>query len=399
MNQRPLQARTTRVLSPGLLAVALILVTVLVVNGMPRLLELAGGSRAASGEVVAPAQTELVFVNATVPQASRPGTCAERSLFAPRDDAWRCVVGGATFDPCFEALPATGAAATAQPAIVCGAEPLSGATGFVVRGALPPTRPNDAGARIPPATLESLTYSIDLVPAPVTLTRGQFYLPWVDATGGSVLVGLSELRAEGDLDRDGDIDLAVLLVADAADDRMFIYLGAVINENGSAVATATIPLGDRIKVDNIEIRNGQIIANMTTHTGDDPDCCPTLDVEYHYTLAGDRLNQVTDGWRLEMAGGSQCLPVQSQTAGGGMPFAYQCSDGTWLRNGLRPGQVWHAVPAGALRAGGQEGAAGASVASGAAEAQGAFSTGAGAGTPTGAAQPPLELVPIVRIWQ
>ncbi|MGL4650425.1 MAG: hypothetical protein ACRC1H_13540, partial [Caldilineaceae bacterium] len=324
------------------------------------------------------------------PLATRPGSCDARSLFAPRADAWRCTVEGTVFDPCFE-LHAGGAGA-----IVCGAEPLSGALGFAVGGALPPALPTSAAAPIDPSSLDSLTYAIDLLPTPVTLSRGQFYVPWVDQTGGSLLVGLSELRAEGDLDGDGDADQAALLVADAADDRMFIYLGAIINEPAGPRASATLALGDRVKVDNLEIANGQIIVTMTTHTGDDPACCPTLDVNYHYVLAGDWLRQVADGWRLELAGGNQCLPVQSQAAGGGMQFSYQCSDGTWLRSGLIPGKVWGAVPAG----GRSEEPANAGAATVTAIGTGAApAAGVSGGTPATVSGADSGTVPVVRVWQ
>lgn len=389
MSQSPLPARTTRILSPGLAAVAFILVAVLFANGLPRLSTLMGAEAASARTIVPPSQTEILHTLVQRPEAGKPGVCDARSLFAPRADAWRCTVEGTTFDPCFE-THRSGAATTEANAgdagaIVCGAEPLSGAPGFFVRGALPPALPTSTTPPIGASALESLTYQIDLIGAPVTLTRGQFYVPWVEQTNGSVLVGLSELRAGGDLDGDGDEDQAVLLVADAADDRMFIFLGAVLNENGVARASATLPLGDRVKVDNLEIARGQILVTMTTHTGDDPACCPTLDALYPYVLTGDRLMQVVDGWRLELAGGVQCVPVQSQAGGGGMGFAYQCSDGAWLRSGLQTGQVWYGTPAGATIVPMQAVAA---------------SPTAGDTTSAGATAAALRSqIPVVRVWQ
>ncbi len=353
-------SRATRVVWPGLLALALIVVAVLLANGLPRLANLVAARRAPAGVVAAPAQTEIVYVSPALPPTSKPGACSAGSLFSPRADAWRCTVQSAIFDPCFETAAPVAASVVITPgvpqpaatgAIVCGAEPLSGAPGFVVRDALPPADTASTTPAINASTLESIAYRIDLLGAPVTLTRGQFYVPWVESTQGSLLVGLSELRAAGDLDGDGDEDQAVLLVADAADDRMFIYVGAVVNDDGVPRASATLRLGDRVKVDNLEVENGQIVVTLTTHTSDDPACCPTLDAEYHYVLAGDALTQIVDGWRLELAGGVQCQPVEAQAAGGGVGFAYQCSDGSWLNRGLLPGQVWQALAAGSSSAG------------------------------------------------
>lgn len=370
--------RTTRVIWPGLIALILIVIAVLLANGLPRLAQLVAARGATAGVAATPAQTEIIYVSPQLPATTRAGTCTAGSLIVPRADAWRCTVAGTVYDPCFETAsasataPMTGAASSAAGGgIVCGAEPLSGAPGFAVRDALP-VEPVAAGApaasapAIDVAQLESIAYNIDLLGGPVTLTRGQYYVPWVEQTQGSLLVGLSELRAAGDLDGDGDEDQAVMLVADAADDRMFIYLGAVLNEGGQPRVSATLPLGDRVKVDNLQVKNGQIVVTLTTHTADDPACCPTLDAEYHYILAGDALTQIVDGWRLELAGGVQCQPVESPAAGGGTIVAYQCSDGSWLQRGLIPGQVWQAIPAGLQSE---------------------------AGVPLSA------LVPVVRVWQ
>jgi hypothetical protein len=84
---------------------------------------------------------------------------------------------------------------------------------------------------------------------------------------------------------------------------------------------------------------------MTTHAPEDPECCPTLDVTYLYNLDGDQPRQYLDGWRLELAEGVQCVPVQArQAANAEMPFAYQCSNGAWLRNRLHPGKIWYGEP-------------------------------------------------------
>ncbi len=274
-------------------------------------------------------------------RAQRPrslGACSEHSAFVPRADAWACTVGDQTYDPCFEVE-----SLDAPSAIVCGADSLSGAPGFVVAGAQPPATPVDA-SQIDPATFASLRVTIDLIGSPVTLVNGQFYAPNVERTNGSVLVAQSGLRADGDLDADGDADAAGLLVADAGDGRMFMYLYAVRNDNGNPVFAGSVELGDRVKVDALDISDGQIRVAMTTHTGEDPACCPTLDVTYAYNLMdGARLAQYVNGWRLELQGGTQCRPVAPQaTTTAAAPSAYQCSDGTWLRDGLIPGRVWYA---------------------------------------------------------
>ena len=364
----PRQQRQRRIFSPWTIGFLLIVLALLVFNVGPRLTTLMGLDQGSTLEASLAPETQIVHTTSEVPDASQPGTCSERSTFVPRTNAWRCTVGDASFDPCF------GIVEGAAVSVVCGAEPLSGAPGFVVEGAggsLP--TPSPEVRPLTPGDLAWIEYTVDLVGTPVKLVNGQFYMPALERAGGSVLIALSEMQEMGDLDGDGDDDAAVLLVADADDDRMFIYLGAVLNQNGTPVALGTVELGDRVKVDDLDIHDGQITVRMMTHTGDDPQCCPTLDAERSFNLVGDWLVPWLDGWRLELTGGVQCQPVQAQQAAGStMPFAYQCSDGAWLRNGLFPGRTWYALPVASL-----------------ANVQGVIVT-----SPTAE-----DLIPIVRLWQ
>lgn len=358
----PRQHRQRRIFSPWTVAFLLIVLGLIVVNLVPRVQGFFGVNRAVQQTGQSAPITEIVSPTLQIPAATKPGSCAEPSAFVPRTNAFRCAVEGAAYDPCF------GAPDGNLVRIVCGAEPLSGAPGFVVEGAGAPIP--EAGQEVialNPGDLSWIEYTVDLVGAPVKLVNGQFYMPNLEGAG-SVLIALSEMQEFGDLDGDGDDDAAVLLVVDADDDRMFIYLGAVMNQNGSPVALGTVELGDRVKVDDMDIHDGQITVRMTTHTGDDPQCCPTLDATRTFNLVGNWLVPWYDAWRLELQGGIQCQPVQAQqTAGSTMPFTYQCSDGTWLRNGLIPGGTWYALP---------------------------VALGSDAAEPTAA-----DLIPVVRIWQ
>lgn len=365
MIRHTLPPRTRRTAPVALIVLVVVLLILLGASALaPRVLTLLGVTGNGGKELVAAGgPTQFVRLAPQMPPTTRTGLCLEHSAFVPRNDAWRCGVGTEVIDPCFSFVPSPGAART----VVCGAEPLSGAPGFVVEpGAGQPPVRTDVAAPLDPAALESLTFDLDVVGEPVTLVDGQFYLPFVERLSAGVLVALSEMQAMGDLDNDGDDDAAVLLVADAGNDSMYIYLGVVINDDGRPVPVEAFELGDRVKVDNLQIEAGQVVVRMTTHAPDDPECCPTLDVTYLYNLVGDRLVQYIDGWRLELAGGVQCVPVQArQAASAAMPFAYQCSDGAWLRNGLHPGQTWYAAPVGAQDA----------------------------------AADPTQYVPIERIWQ
>ena len=52
----------------------------------------------------------------------REGSCWTNSLAVWRADAWRCAVGNEIHDPCF----------SADDGVICGADPMTGATGFAL---------------------------------------------------------------------------------------------------------------------------------------------------------------------------------------------------------------------------------------------------------------------------
>lgn len=77
-----------------------------------------------------PLATQVIDYMPSVPASSTPvekGTCFASSVAAPyRTDAWRCTVGNAISDPCFE-IPSSNDLAmnTPEPNLLCGANPAS----------------------------------------------------------------------------------------------------------------------------------------------------------------------------------------------------------------------------------------------------------------------------------
>lgn len=71
--------------------------------------------------------TRVEFYTPKLPGgAPRDGSCWTESIAAPRPGAWRCMIGNAIYDPCFEAPPARGE-------LVCGANPATGQSGFALK--------------------------------------------------------------------------------------------------------------------------------------------------------------------------------------------------------------------------------------------------------------------------
>jgi heat shock protein HslJ len=80
-----------------------------------------------SGQLVA-ADTEVItFVPTDLPTETQAGSCFGNAIGPGRENAWRCTVGNEIYDPCF----AVGDNAD-EPLVVCGANPATGETGFVL---------------------------------------------------------------------------------------------------------------------------------------------------------------------------------------------------------------------------------------------------------------------------
>lgn len=101
----------------------------------------------ASGAVLIaaePTATQVTLFTPAMPSgAAQDGSCWTTSIAAPRPGAWRCMIGNAIHDPCFQVPPHRGV-------LVCDANPATGHAGFVLRltkplpNEMPPVSANPA---------------------------------------------------------------------------------------------------------------------------------------------------------------------------------------------------------------------------------------------------------------
>jgi hypothetical protein len=75
---------------------------------------------------------------------------------------------------------------------------------------------------------------------------------------------------EGDLDGQGDMDVALLLVHDPGGSGTFYYVAAALNRDDSYIGTNAVLLGDRIAPQDVKIRNGVVVANYTDRRPEEP---------------------------------------------------------------------------------------------------------------------------------
>ena len=145
------------------------------------------------------------------------------------------------------------------------------------------TLPNDLVA-----TLGNLTYSGILPDQPLKLTDGLVY--YEEAGSGTPFVQLVDtLIATGDLNGDGSEDAAVLLEDFSSGSGHFTFLATVLDVATAPTPTTALMVGDRIQVKSLEIVEGQVVAQLVAQAGSDPACCPSWNVQQHFTLQDGEL--------------------------------------------------------------------------------------------------------------
>jgi hypothetical protein len=133
-----------------------------------------------------------------------------------------------------------------------------------------------APTRISTEILKNATYTIP--------DQGTYTLNQGSYDADNIKVSLIKPIALGDVDQDGDQDGAVILAVDTGGSGIFIYL-AVATINGDQVSNPdTYFLGDRVRVQSLTIKDGQIRLNLLKHQADDPQCCPSQLVSMAYQL-------------------------------------------------------------------------------------------------------------------
>ncbi len=151
-----------------------------------------------------------------------------------------------------------------------------------------------AGGNLTLAALRNATYQ-GIYAEPVQLTDGKYEgKPFVEGGASRPTVTFVDpFYAFGDLNGDGLKDAAVILAENSGGSGVFLYLAAVVDQNGTPANVATQLLGDRVEIKSVAIDGGEIVIDMVTQGPNDPFCCPRLEVTLRYRLEGDRLVEQT----------------------------------------------------------------------------------------------------------
>jgi len=131
--------------------------------------------------------------------------------------------------------------------------------------------------------LENLEYT-GIYDQAVKLSAGEYVGQPFEEGGASLPTVTLQGVTAGDLNQDGLDDAVVLLAENSGGSGTFIYLAAVLNNNGDLLNTSTISLGDRVRVQSIQVVDGKILVSLLAHAPEDPLCCPTQKVEKTYLV-------------------------------------------------------------------------------------------------------------------
>jgi hypothetical protein len=123
----------------------------------------------------------------------------------------------------------------------------------------------------------------------IKLNDGMYKEKILHESATELVITLSDQMAFGDLNGDGAEDAALILISDPGGSGTFYDLAAVINSNGKPICAASVSLGDRVKVEDVSIKSGNIVVKLVIHERTDPRCCPSLRIEQEYSLQGDAL--------------------------------------------------------------------------------------------------------------
>lgn len=148
----------------------------------------------------------------------------------------------------------------------------------------------------------------------VQLADGKFE----QGTPGSadfISVHMTDFVAAGDLNTDGEADVAALFSENYGGTGVFVFLAVYINVNGALVFQTSSIVDDRPQLNVLSIENNEIFLDVTIHGFEEPMCCPTLRTTRHYRLAEGGQLDMTDFTTFTPDGRPRTITVESPANG------------------------------------------------------------------------------------
>jgi hypothetical protein len=127
----------------------------------------------------------------------------------------------------------------------------------------------------------------------VALINGKASSPAAPGSATQVTTMIFGEPTIGDLNGDGVADAALMLVQDPGGSGTFYYVAAAIRTATGTQGTNAVLLGDRIAPQNVEIKNGTVIANYADRKAGEPmSTSPSVGVSKYLIYNGSAFEEV-----------------------------------------------------------------------------------------------------------
>ncbi len=148
----------------------------------------------------------------------------------------------------------------------------------------------------------------------VQLTDGKFEQ---GAPGGAdfVSVIVTDFVALGDLNGDGQNEVAALIAENYGGTGVFVFLVVYADVNGRLKFLTSTIVDDRPYLNELSIANNEIFLDATVHNADDPACCPTLRTTRHYRLTPGNQLALNDHTTFTPDGRPRTITIESPVSG------------------------------------------------------------------------------------
>jgi hypothetical protein len=107
-----------------------------------------------------------------------------------------------------------------------------------------------------------------------------------------ISVRLTDFVAVGDLNADGNDEVAALVSENYGGTGVFVFLAVYSNVDGTLTFQTSRIVDDRPQLNELSIANGEIYLEAVIHGPDEPMCCPTLRTARHYRWVDNQLDMI-----------------------------------------------------------------------------------------------------------
>jgi len=148
----------------------------------------------------------------------------------------------------------------------------------------------------------------------VQLADGKFE-QGTPASADFISVSVTDFVAVGDLNADGENEVAALVSENYGGTGVFVFLAVYSNVAGRLTFQTSTLVDDRPQLKALSIENNEIIVDVVIHSLDDPMCCPTVRTTRHYRWSSGNQLDMTDYTTFTGDGRPRTITIQSPTTG------------------------------------------------------------------------------------